>query len=125
MAYYYALDDSRYFLRWSVGAAFSECSVLPDSVEVPEPLQSCACNVRAYQYKNGVITYDPGRENCTDDGNIEAYNGSYEITPQIVQQVMYTQNKYMSKDVNIKAIPYYDVSNSMGGSTVYIGTMDE
>ena len=67
MAYFYTLDNSRYFLRWSVGAAFDGCSRLPDSVAVPEPLQTCACNVRAYRYAGGVITYDPNRENATED----------------------------------------------------------
>lgn len=68
MAYYYTLDSGRYFLRWSVGAAFDGCSVLPDSVDVPEPLKTCACNVRAYRYCGGVITYNPDREDVTDDG---------------------------------------------------------
>lgn len=125
MAYYYTLCPQRYFLKWSVGASFSGCKKLPDNVVVPEPLQSCSCNVRAYQYKNGVIIYNPEREDCTDDGSAETYNGSYVVIPQVDEQFMYTQGKYMDDDVNIKAIPYYDVSNATGGSTVYIGTMDE
>ena len=75
MAYYYTLDNDRYFLRWSVGAAFSGCSVLPDSVVVPEPLRTCACNVRAYRYAGGVITYDPDREGVTDDDGASGVAG--------------------------------------------------
>lgn len=65
MAYYYTLDSDNYFVRWSVGAAFSGCSTLPDGVAVPDALLQCSCNVRAYKYTNGVIVYDSDRENNT------------------------------------------------------------
>lgn len=66
MAYYYTLDNEYYFLRWSVGAAFEGCSRLPDGVAVPEPLQTCSCNVRAYKYVNMQIIYDPERADVSD-----------------------------------------------------------
>ena len=69
MAYYYTLDSENYFIKWSVGAAFSGSVKLPDNVEVPEPLQTCSCNVQAYKYVNGVISYDPERETA---GNLYA-----------------------------------------------------
>ena len=66
MAYYYTLDSESYFLRWSVGAAFEGCSRLPDGVAVPEALQTCSCNVRAYKYINREIIYDPDRADVSD-----------------------------------------------------------
>lgn len=49
------------------------------------------------------------------------YSGSYEITPKIDSQTMATQNKIMRRNVNIKAIPYFETSN-LYGNTVYIGS---
>lgn len=49
------------------------------------------------------------------------YTGSYEITPKVIAQSLETAEKYMQKDLTVKAIPYYDVSNPSGGNTIYIG----
>lgn len=51
----------------------------------------------------------------------DPYMGEYEITPDIDAQTIPTAQKYMAEDMRIKAIPFYDVSNTSGGSTVYIG----
>ena len=48
------------------------------------------------------------------------YAGSYEVTPKIGEQVLATRKKYMKDNLTIQKIPYYDVSNPAGGSTVYI-----
>lgn len=48
------------------------------------------------------------------------YTGDYVITPKVAAQTMLTKDKVMSKDVTIKAIPFFNVSNTSGGSTVYI-----
>lgn len=50
------------------------------------------------------------------------YTGDYEVTPKVSAQTMNTKDKHMTQDVTIKAIPYFDVSNLAGGSTVYIGS---
>lgn len=52
----------------------------------------------------------------------EAYDGPYEATPMTVDQKLNTKEKYMNDDMSIRSIPYFDVSNTSGGSTVYIGT---
>lgn len=51
----------------------------------------------------------------------DPYTGEYEITPAINAQTVPTAQKFMAEDMRIKAIPFYDVSNTSGGSTVYIG----
>ena len=50
----------------------------------------------------------------------EVYNGVYSVTPKVSEQKMHTTGKIMLNDVTVHAIPYFDVSNPFGGSTVYI-----
>lgn len=50
----------------------------------------------------------------------EVYGGDYIVTPKVDSQTMPTQGKVMMEDVTVKAIPYFDVTNNSGGSTVYI-----
>lgn len=52
----------------------------------------------------------------------DVYEGSYNVTPKTVEQTMLTAEKYMLENVTVRKIPYYESSNSGGGSTVYIGT---
>lgn len=51
----------------------------------------------------------------------ETYSGPYDITPTIDLQTLATGQKFLKYDMTVKAIPYYDVGNLAGGSTVYIG----
>ena len=48
------------------------------------------------------------------------YEGDYEVTPTVDGLELNTKDKYMSDDVTIRAIPFYEVSNTSGGNTVYI-----
>lgn len=50
------------------------------------------------------------------------YTEEYIVTPKVDQQMLYTKNKIMTDDITVKAIPYFDVGNTSGGSTVYIGS---
>ena len=51
----------------------------------------------------------------------ESYDGSYEVTPTIEQQILQTKNKTMIDDLTIKSIPYSEVTNTSNGITVTIG----
>jgi hypothetical protein len=54
------------------------------------------------------------------------YDGTYEVTPQAETAVtLKTAKKYLSEDVTVKKIPYYEVDNESGGTTVYIGNDSE
>lgn len=53
------------------------------------------------------------------------YTGPYEVTPTVDGEVLPTAGKLMKDDLTIKAIPVYSVSNTAGGNTFYIATMDE
>ena len=61
-------------------------------------------------------------ENVTGITEVETYDGSYEVIPKTEGQTLETNQKYMKSDVTIQKIPFYDVSNESGGSTVYIGS---
>lgn len=51
---------------------------------------------------------------------VELYVGAYEITPKVDEQLIPTAQKFMTRNVTVKKIPYFDVGNTAGGSTVYI-----
>ena len=61
-------------------------------------------------------------ETITNDGDADPYIGNYEVIPKVKAQTLNTANKLMKKDVLVLEIPYFDVSNSAGGNTIYIGT---
>lgn len=50
------------------------------------------------------------------------YKGAYEVTPKVAEQSLKTKDKRMTDDVKIKSIPFFNVSNTSGGSTAYIGS---
>ena len=52
----------------------------------------------------------------------EPYTGSYIVTPKTEAQEMQTKDKLMTDNVSIKSIPYFSVSNTSGGNTIYIGS---
>ena len=75
----------------------------------------------------GALTFED-----KGDGNIimrigessggDLYEGVYEVTPKTTGQTMETKDKLMADDVNINAIPFFEVSNTSGGKTAYIGS---
>ena len=50
----------------------------------------------------------------------ELYRGEYSVTPRVGSQTIQTKGKVMLKDVTINPIPFFNVSNTSGGDTVYI-----
>ena len=55
----------------------------------------------------------------------DPYKGEYKVTPKVTEQTLPTKEKIMLDDVTVKSIPSYNVSNTVGGTTFYIATMDE
>lgn len=49
------------------------------------------------------------------------YIGPYDVTPNVSPQSLDTADKHLADNVIIKAIPYYEVSNSHNGKTIIIG----
>lgn len=74
------------------------------------------------------VDFQAPQEMQVDFGNIqpiivnaETYTGGYEVTPKVKPQTMPTANKLMVADVQVKAIPFYEVSNLENGKTIIIG----
>lgn len=53
---------------------------------------------------------------------LPVYSGEYAITPTVDGQTLETAQKLMTDNLTVKQIPFFDVGNNSGGSTVYIGT---
>ena len=49
------------------------------------------------------------------------FRSPYDITPLFTAQVLPTAKKLMQKDVTIRKIPQYEVSNDSSGYTLIIG----
>lgn len=64
---------------------------------------------------------DFGEIQLVEKPDTKYYDGEYTVTPKVDAQVLETAQKKMADDVKINAIPFFDVKNQSGGSTVYIG----
>lgn len=53
-------------------------------------------------------------------GDAEPYEGEYSVLPLPEQQTLSTAKKYCVEDITIKSIPFYEVTNDSGGTTVVI-----
>lgn len=52
----------------------------------------------------------------------DPYVGEYTVTPAVHAQTLHTAQKYMTSDLTVKEIPYFETSNASHGETVYIGS---
>lgn len=71
-----------------------------------------------FQQSDSLITL--GFDIDLEVSDLTPYDGSYTVIPKVNKQVLETKGNYMKDDVTVVGIPYYDVSNTSGGSTVYI-----
>lgn len=54
--------------------------------------------------------------------DFDAYQGQYTVTPlPSVEQILRTEHKILAHDIVVEPIPYSEVSNNFGGTTVIIG----
>lgn len=61
-------------------------------------------------------------ENLPEAGGYPAYSGVYVVVPSPDNSiVLNTTEKVLTQDVTVKKIPFYEVSNNKGGTTVTIG----
>lgn len=71
-----------------------------------------------------TIFFTDGRkfEYQITNGEVHYYDGPYEVTPMVnTTQILPTANLFLSENVNVNQIPYYEVSNPSGGKTATIG----
>lgn len=59
----------------------------------------------------GKITYLGG----------ELYDGECDVIPNTFDQTLKTAQKFMPRDVTVKAVPYAELPNTSGGNTAVIG----
>ncbi len=76
----------------------------------------------AVRLSESMSTFDADFGTISVLPSTEVYSGPYEVTPAVISQTIETAEKTMKYDMQIKAIPYFDVGNASGGSTVYIGS---
>lgn len=51
-----------------------------------------------------------------------AYGGEYEVVPKVyAEQALPTSGKLLGRDVLVRKIPQFEVSNGSGGKTLIIG----
>ncbi len=53
--------------------------------------------------------------------NYPEYDGEYELTPEVTPQTLSTRDTYLTQDILLREIPYYEVSNDQNGVTAVIG----
>lgn len=70
---------------------------------------------RRFELGFGVVSLVTARP------GVNYYEGSYKAVPQVTAQTLETKQKFLINDITICEIPYFDVTNTAGGSTVYIG----
>lgn len=58
----------------------------------------------------------------SDNVGADYYKGDYTVTPKVEKQELATRKKFLTENVKIKEIPFFEVGNSEGGDTVYIGS---
>lgn len=69
-----------------------------------------------------VVSGAPVRVNITGTAVVGAaeYSGPYDVIPRFSEQILLTAQRLMQKDVTIKRIPQYEVSNDYG-TTLILG----
>lgn len=65
--------------------------------------------------------YTPLFQIVSDHAGVEYYKGDYTVTPKVEKQELATRQKFLTENVKIKEIPFFEVSNLEGGQTVFIG----
>ena len=65
--------------------------------------------------------FDIGFSESIRPSDIPPYEGSYEAIPGVDAQSLPTRNRWLSSDLVVQAIPYYEVDNTERGTTAIIG----
>ena len=75
------------------------------------------------QLKSGTADtrFDMNFESFQTVTDADNYEGDYEVTPKVSAQILETGQKFMAEDVTIHKIPFHEVSNLNGGTTITIG----
>ena len=100
--------------------------IKPEIVRLNEAIEKMDTNISGETLPN-VTEDDNDKIIMVVDGKWTAvglpkYDGTYEVTPMADNTItLNTAQTYMTSDVTVKKIPYFETTNDMGGNTVYIG----
>ena len=65
-------------------------------------------------------------QTVTSAPDVEIYTGNYEVIPKADEgTTLHTAQKYLTQNVSVRKIPYYETDNTAGGTTIYIASDDE
>lgn len=83
-------------------------------IKKPTPIKVSINSTKAQNvsFNNTVIVNGLGAD---------PYLGAYEVIPSTEDQVLRTKNKGMRDDVTVRSVPFHEMNNEQGGSTVIIG----
>ena len=49
------------------------------------------------------------------------YDGPYEVIPKVEAQTLATKQKYLSEDIHVLSVPFYEADNK-NGTTIFIAS---
>lgn len=106
-------------LEGSIGAVLDITGELSSSGQLSGEISSAGTLVGSLSSSQGLT----GKLTIPSAIGVEVYDGEYEVTPKMFEgQTLATKNKLMEDDVVVLEVPYYEVDNTSGGTTVYICT---
>lgn len=91
------------------------------SVQFEELDQSIDVEFRGNEKKTLDVSFGEFQQVTEYVGGKE-YKGDYVATPTTEEQVFKTKGMVLLDDMTVKSIPFFNVSNTSGGNTVYIAS---
>lgn len=81
----------------------------------------CVAAARAVQVAAGTPAASVAVTGPVVAAHGEEYTGPTTVTPSGSAQTLPTAHKYLAQDITVREIQRWDVGNSSGGKTVFIG----
>lgn len=81
----------------------------------------CVAAARAVQVAAGIPSAAVAVTGPVVAAHGEEYTGPTTVTPSGSAQTLPTAHKYLAQDITVREIQRWDVGNSSGGKTVFIG----
>lgn len=74
-----------------------------------------------FEFEEPVINFELSE--AIEIVHADYYQGDYTVTPKMFEgTVLPTRDKTMADDVTVLEVPFWEVTNETGGTTVYIAT---
>lgn len=73
------------------------------------------------EFVKSNIELKPKFKEISEVGDYKEFQGPYVVTPQAEEISLPTQDTLLKDNITIESIPFFEVSNTAGGNTIYIG----